>query len=117
MTRADLPRLIEAAEDADLVLGSRYVPGGGVTDWGAGRQAISRRGSAYARAALGLQVQDLTGGFKVFRREVLEAIDLESLASGATRSRWRPRIARSRRASGWSRCRSSSGTAAWVSRR
>ena len=64
----DLPRLIEAAEDADLVLGSRYVPGGGVTDWGAGRKAVSRWGSAYARAALGLQVQDLTGGFKVFRR-------------------------------------------------
>ena len=77
----DLPRLIEAAEDADLVLGSRYVPGGGVTDWGAGRKAVSRWGSAYARAALGLQVQDLTGGFKVFRRPVLESIDLESLAS------------------------------------
>jgi len=77
----DLPRLIEAAEDADLVLGSRYVTGGGVTDWGAGRKAVSRWGSAYARAALGLQVQDLTGGFKVFRRPVLESIDLESLAS------------------------------------
>ncbi len=77
----DLPRLLEAAEDADLVLGSRYVRGGGVTDWGAGRKAVSRWGSAYARTALGLHVQDLTGGFKVFRREVLESIDLESLAS------------------------------------
>jgi dolichol-phosphate mannosyltransferase len=77
----DLPRLLEAAEDADLVLGSRYVRGGGVTDWGAGRRAVSRWGSAYARTALGLRVQDLTGGFKVFRREVLESIDLESLAS------------------------------------
>jgi dolichol-phosphate mannosyltransferase len=77
----DLPRLLAAAEDADLVLGSRYVRGGGVTDWGAGRRAVSRWGSAYARAALGVGVQDLTGGFKVFRREVLEAIDLESLAS------------------------------------
>ena len=77
----DLPRLLEAAEHADLVLGSRYVRGGGVTDWGAGRRAVSRWGSAYARAALGIDVQDLTGGFKVFRRRVLEAIDLESLAS------------------------------------
>src|SRR5689334_4249699 len=77
----DLPRLLAVAEDADLVLGSRYVRGGGVTDWGAGRRAVSRWGSAYARAALGIHVQDLTGGFKVFRRPVLEAIDLESLAS------------------------------------
>jgi dolichol-phosphate mannosyltransferase len=77
----DLPRLLVAAEDADLVLGSRYVHGGGVTDWGVGRRAVSRWGSAYARAALGIPVQDLTGGFKVFRRRVLESIDLESLAS------------------------------------
>ncbi len=77
----DLPRLLEASEDADLVLGSRYVRGGGVTDWGTGRRAVSRWGSAYARAALGIGVQDLTGGFKVFRREVLESIDLPSLAS------------------------------------
>ena len=62
---------------ADLVLGSRYVAGGGVADWGALRRLISRGGSAYARAVLGLGVHDLTGGFKVFRREVLEAIDLE----------------------------------------
>jgi dolichol-phosphate mannosyltransferase len=77
----DLPRLLEAAEDADLVLGSRYVDGGGVTDWGPARRAVSRWGSAYARVALGIGVHDLTGGFKVFRRGVLEAIDLESLAS------------------------------------
>jgi dolichol-phosphate mannosyltransferase len=77
----DLPRLLEAAEDADLVLGSRYVNGGGVTDWGPVRRAVSRSGSAYARAALGIEIHDLTGGFKVFRREVLEAIDLDSLAS------------------------------------
>ena len=77
----DLPRLLEAAEDADLVLGSRYVVGGGVTDWGATRRAVSRWGSAYARAALGIDVHDLTGGFKVYRRPVLEAIDLDSLAS------------------------------------
>jgi dolichol-phosphate mannosyltransferase len=78
---ADLPRLLEAAADADLVLGSRYVSGGGVTDWGPGRRAISRWGSAYARAVLGIGIRDLTGGFKVFRRPVLEAIGLESLAS------------------------------------
>ncbi len=78
---ADLPRLLEAAGDADLVLGSRYVEGGGVADWGPGRRAISRWGSAYARAALGVEIQDLTGGFKVFRRRALEAIDLGSLAS------------------------------------
>ena len=55
--------------------------GGGVTDWGPGRRAISRLGSAYARAALGVGIKDLTGGFKVFRRRALEAIDLESLTS------------------------------------
>jgi len=78
---ADLPRLIAAAADADLVLGSRYVEGGGVADWGVLRRAISRGGSHYARTALGLEIHDLTGGFKVFHPEVLEAIDLASLAS------------------------------------
>ncbi len=76
---AYLPRLLEAAQGADLVLGSRYVPGGGVRDWGPLRRAISRGGSAYARLVLGLDVLDLTGGFKCFRREVLEAIDLDSV--------------------------------------
>jgi dolichol-phosphate mannosyltransferase len=74
-----LPRLLEAARRADLVLGSRYVPGGGVGDWGPLRRAISRGGSAYARFVLGVEVNDLTGGFKCFRREVLEAIDLDSI--------------------------------------
>jgi len=78
---ADLPRLIGAAAGADVVLGSRYVEGGGVSDWGPTRRAISRRGSAYARAVLGVHIADLTGGFKVFRREVLEEIDLGSLES------------------------------------
>ncbi len=78
---AYLPRLLAAAGKADLVLGSRYVAGGGVSDWGALRRAISRGGSAYARTVLGLQVKDLTGGFKCFRREVLEAIDLDRVAS------------------------------------
>jgi dolichol-phosphate mannosyltransferase len=77
----DLPRLLAAATDADLVLGSRYVAGGGVAEWGPGRRLISRGGSAYARALLGLAVADLTGGFKVFRREVLETIDLETIPS------------------------------------
>jgi dolichol-phosphate mannosyltransferase len=78
---AYLPRLLEAAERADIVIGSRYVPGGGVSDWGALRRAISRGGSAYARLTLGVDVQDLTGGFKCFRREVLEAIDLNAIRS------------------------------------
>ncbi len=76
---AYLPRLLEASQRADLVLGSRYVPGGGVGDWGPLRRAISRGGSTYARLLLGLEVRDLTGGFKCFRREVLEAIDLDSI--------------------------------------
>jgi dolichol-phosphate mannosyltransferase len=76
---ADLPRLISAAGAADLVLGSRYVPGGGVTEWGAVRRLLSRGGSAYARWLLGVPVQDLTGGFKCFRREVLEEIGLDAV--------------------------------------
>jgi dolichol-phosphate mannosyltransferase len=78
---AYLPRLLEAAERADLVIGSRYVPGGGVGDWGAARRAISQGGSTYARFVLGIEVRDLTGGFKCFRREVLEAIDLDAIRS------------------------------------
>jgi dolichol-phosphate mannosyltransferase len=77
----DLPRLLAAAERADLVLGSRYVDGGGVADWGPTRRLISRGGSAYARAMLGVGIHDLTGGFKVFRRAVLEAIELETIPS------------------------------------
>jgi dolichol-phosphate mannosyltransferase len=78
---ADLPRLIAAVTDggADLALGSRYVDGGGVADWGLLRRFVSRGGSAYARVVLGLEVRDLTGGFKCFRREVLEAIDFETV--------------------------------------
>ena len=76
---ADVPRLVKAAEDADLVLGSRYVPGGGVSDWGFLRRAVSRGGSWYARVILSVKVHDLTGGFKCFRREVLERLDLESV--------------------------------------
>ena len=76
---ADLPRLLEALRDADVALGSRYVDGGGVTDWGSLRRAISRAGGSYARVLLGVNVNDLTGGFKAFRREVLESIDLDSV--------------------------------------
>jgi dolichol-phosphate mannosyltransferase len=74
-----LPGLIAATDDADLAIGSRYVDGGGVRDWGPTRRFISRGGSAYARMALGLPIRDLTGGFKCFRREVLESINLETI--------------------------------------
>jgi len=77
---ADLPRLIHAAEDgADLVLGSRYVAGGSVTDWGLLRRLVSRGGSWYARVVLGVKVRDLTGGFKCFGRHVLESLDLDGV--------------------------------------
>src|SRR5512135_2617 len=76
---AHLPALLEAARGADVVLGSRYVPGGGTVNWGLGRKIVSRGGSMYARAVLGVRVRDLTGGFKCFRREVLEAIDLPTV--------------------------------------
>ena len=76
---ADIARLIEAAEHADLVLGSRYVDGGGIADWGLTRRVLSRGGSWYAQHVLGVGVKDLTGGFKCFRREVLETVDLPSV--------------------------------------
>src|SRR5947207_1825879 len=80
---ADLARLLAAVRDggADLALGSRYVRGGAVADWGAVRRIVSRGGSWYARRALGLQVRDLTGGFKCFRADVLREIDLPSVRS------------------------------------
>jgi dolichol-phosphate mannosyltransferase len=80
---ADLARLLAAVRDggADLALGSRYVPGGGVSDWGRLRRLISAGGSAYARLVLGLRVRDLTGGFKCFRREVLEKLDFDRVRS------------------------------------
>jgi dolichol-phosphate mannosyltransferase len=76
-----LPALLAATERADLAIGSRYVAGGGVEDWGAVRRVISRGGSTYARLVLGLSVKDLTAGFKCFRREVLEKIDLDAIGS------------------------------------
>ena len=77
----DVARLIEAAADADLVLGSRYVRGGGTENWGLLRRAISRGGCLYAQVLLGVRVRDLTGGFKCFRRSALEAIDLDALSA------------------------------------
>jgi dolichol-phosphate mannosyltransferase len=78
---ADVPRLIAAAEDADLVLGSRYVPAGGTENWGLLRRFVSRGGCLYAQVLLGVRVRDLTGGFKCFRREALEAIDIDAVAA------------------------------------
>jgi len=76
-----LPALLAAAEQADVVLGSRYVAGGGVADWGPLRRLISRGGGIYARRVLGLPQHDLTGGYKAIRRAVLEAIELDSVRS------------------------------------
>ena len=78
---ADVPRLVAAARDADLVLGSRYVAGGRIGDWGPLRRLVSAGGSRYARLVLGVPVRDLTGGFKCYRRAVLERIDLDAVHS------------------------------------
>jgi dolichol-phosphate mannosyltransferase len=79
---ADLTRLLAAIRaGADVALGSRYVDGGGVEDWGLLRRLVSRGGCQYARTVLGVEIHDLTGGFKCFRREVLEAIDLDTVRS------------------------------------
>jgi dolichol-phosphate mannosyltransferase len=77
----DVARLIEASADADLVLGSRYVRGGGTENWGLVRRFISRGGCVYAQVLLGVRVRDLTGGFKCFRRATLEAIDLGAVSA------------------------------------
>ena len=77
----DIPVLLEAARDADLVLGSRYAPGGGTENWGLVRRFVSRGGCLYAQVLLGMRVRDLTGGFKCFRRAALEAIDLDALSA------------------------------------
>jgi len=79
---ADVPRLLAACEaGADLALGSRYVPGGGTANWGLGRRIVSWGGSFYARVLLGVRIRDLTGGFKCYRRRVLESIDLDAIES------------------------------------
>ena len=76
-----LPRLLAALEHADLVLGSRWVPGGQVVDWPRSRELLSRGGNAYVRAVMGLPLQDATGGFRAYRRAVLDALPLDSVAS------------------------------------
>jgi dolichol-phosphate mannosyltransferase len=76
---ADLPRLVAAAQAADVVLGSRYVPGGGVENWALRRRIQSRGGCAYARLILGVPVRDLTGGFKCWRRTALDALDFDGV--------------------------------------
>jgi dolichol-phosphate mannosyltransferase len=73
--------LVDRASNADLVLGSRYVPGGHTHGWPAYRKLISRLGGAYARLVLGVPVTDLTGGFKVYKRPTLEALDLDAIRS------------------------------------
>ena len=77
----DLPALIAALDDADVVLGSRYVPGGTVRNWPAHRQLLSRGANFYSRVALGVPLKDITAGFRVFRRQVLEELDLDQVAS------------------------------------
>ncbi|MBO0595947.1 polyprenol monophosphomannose synthase [Nesterenkonia sp. E16_7] len=76
-----LPKLLAKIDEADLVIGSRWVPGGSVVNWPLHRVAISRAGSLYSRTLLGLKVRDITAGFRVFRRSVLEEIDLGSIES------------------------------------
>jgi dolichol-phosphate mannosyltransferase len=76
-----LPDLLAALRDADLVLGSRWVPGGSVVDWPASRMLLSRAGNAYARLLLGVPVRDATGGYRAYRRAVLEAVALDDVAS------------------------------------
>jgi dolichol-phosphate mannosyltransferase len=77
----DVPRLLAATESADLALGSRYVEGGRIENWGAIRRFISAGGSLYARSLLSLAIRDLTAGFRCYRREVLETVDLEAIRS------------------------------------
>jgi len=77
----ELPRLLTALKGADLVLGSRWVPGGRVVNWPKSREFISRGGSLYSRLALGLPLRDITGGFRAFRRETLEGLGLDDVAS------------------------------------
>jgi dolichol-phosphate mannosyltransferase len=77
----DLPRMLEALSDADLVVGSRYVPGGSVVNWPKRREVLSRGGNLYSRVALGVKVNDITAGFRAYRREVLEKLDLDAIAS------------------------------------
>lgn len=78
---ADVPALVAALSDADLAIGSRYVPGGGVEDWPVSRRVLSRGGNAYVRAWTRLPVADATAGFRMYRRAVLEAVDLDTVVA------------------------------------
>jgi len=77
----ELPRLLDAAREADVVLGSRYVPGGKVVNWPVHRLVLSRGGNLYTRLALGMPVRDATGGYRVYRMPALDKIDVDSVAS------------------------------------
>jgi dolichol-phosphate mannosyltransferase len=77
----ELPQLLAALGDADLVIGSRWIPGGSIVNWSRGREALSRGGNLYVRALLGIDVHDATSGFRVFRRPALEKIDLRTVRS------------------------------------
>jgi dolichol-phosphate mannosyltransferase len=77
----DLPRLLDALDDADLVIGSRYVPGGRVVNWPKSREVLSRGGNIYSKLALGVRINDITAGFRAYRRRVLEKLELDGVAS------------------------------------
>ncbi|HEX4702520.1 MAG TPA: polyprenol monophosphomannose synthase [Pseudonocardiaceae bacterium] len=77
----DLPRLLDALSDADLVIGSRYVPGGRVVNWPRSREVLSRGGNIYSKLALGVRINDITAGFRAYRRQVLEKVALDDVAS------------------------------------
>jgi dolichol-phosphate mannosyltransferase len=77
----DLPRLLDALQDADLALGSRYVPGGRVVNWPKRRELLSRGGNLYSKLALGVGINDITGGYRAYRRRVLETLRLDNIAS------------------------------------
>ena len=106
-----LPRLLAALPDADLVLGSRWVPGGSVVNWPARRRALSQAGNVYVRKALGLGVHDATGGYRAFRRSTLEKLDLGGRREPRLLLPGGPGLARPcSRACGSPRCRSSSSS-------
>ena len=105
-----LHRLLEALRTADLVIGSRYVPGGSVVNWPLSRHVLSRGGNLYVRLLLGISVKDATAGFRLFRREALEKIDLDTVQSTGTCSRPTWPTAPCGRACGSSRCPSSSSS-------
>ena len=113
----ELPRLLDALERADLVLGSRWVPGGRVVNWPRRREFLSRGGNLYSRLALGVRLRDVTGGYRAFRAETLRDIDLTRSPRRATASRSTWPGARARRATGSSRSRSPSSSASAGSRR